>query len=103
MKSLAGGGGEDEAFLRDSFAGGGDGHERAGAGLGNRAHRFFDDVGEAAFLVAGGGVGLTVGAAGCEIGIVPGHLADEVLRNFRRCGARSDEVRGIANFSDFRE
>ena len=103
LKSLAGGGGEDEAFLRDSFAGGGDSHERGGACLGDGAHCFFDDVGEAAFFIAGGGVGLAVGAASCEIGVVPGHFADEVACDLGRCCARGDEVRGVADFSDLRE
>ncbi len=50
----------------------------AGAGLCDGAEGLFDDVGEAALFVAGGGVGAAVDEALAEVVVVPGHLADEV-------------------------
>ena len=87
-----------ELFTRGEHAG-----NRRGAGLDDRAHGFFDDVGQAAFFVAGRGVGAAVGAAALQISVVPGHLADHGLGHFRSAGARGQLVNAVTHLSGFRK
>ena len=97
------GGGEDEAFLRDALTGAGDRCEWGAACFGDGAEGFFDDVGEAAFFVAGGGVGAAVDEALVEVIVVPGHLVDEISGYGFACCAGCEEVDGVADFGDFGE
>lgn len=98
-----GGGGEDEARGGDFLAVGGDGGDGRAAGLGDAAEGFFNDVREAAALVAGGGIGGAVGGAAGEVFVVPLHFADEGAGDIRGGAARGEEVDGVADFGDFTE
>lgn len=97
------GGGEDEAGGGDFFTLGGDGGDGGAAGLGDAAEGLFDDVREAAALVAGGGVGGTIGRAAGEVVVVPAHFANESAGDAGGGAAGCEEVDGVADFGDFAE
>ena len=80
-----------------------DGANRGAAGFGHAAQRLFDDVGQASALVAGRGVGAAIGGSGGEIIVVPLHFANQRARHVGRCGARRQQMNGVANFGDFGE
>src|SRR5664280_847171 len=70
--------GEDQALLRDALPRAADSGNGTRAGFRDRAERLLDDVSQTALLVAGTRVGAAVHSAALQIGVVPGHLTDQV-------------------------
>ena len=73
---------EDKPLLCHSFSRAEDSRNSAGARLRNRAKRLLHDVRKAALLVSGRRIGAAIHSASMQILVVPGHLYDQLLRDF---------------------
>ena len=91
------GGREEQAFLLHLFAGADHAMDRAAAALDDGAHGLLDDVGQAALLVAGRGVGAAVGLAAGEVGVVPAEFAHDRVRHLLRRRAAGELVDCVAH------
>ena len=94
-------GGVDQAFLLELFTWRQDTRNRCGTRFDNRAHGFFHDVGQAAFFVAGRGVGTAVRTATRQVRVIPSHLLDHGLGHCWGRGTRGQLVNAITHFGDF--
>jgi len=88
MKSLAGVAAKTRPLGHHLFAVARYRLQRRAARLGHAAERLFDDVHQAAALVAGCGVGAAVGLPQRQVVVIPAHLADESQRHVSRGRAR---------------
>ena len=93
--------GEDQSLVAHPFARRQHAGDRAGARLDHRAHRLFDDVGEAALLVARRGIGAAVGFTELKIAVVPVHLANQGVGDVLAGGTWRQQMDGVAHLSDF--
>ena len=94
---------EDEAFAGGGFGVGDDFDQVGAAGFGHGAEGFFEDGGEAAGFVAGGGVGVHLGAVSCGVVFPPAHEGYEFFAGFAVWGAAGEEVFGAVGFRGFGE
>ncbi|MDR6356217.1 hypothetical protein Q3H58_002888 [Pseudomonas psychrotolerans] len=91
------GGGEVQALALDLLAGCYDPGDGAGTRLGDRPHGLFDDVVQAALLVARGGIGAAIGHAPLQVTVVPVHLADQRIGHLGGGGAWGQQVDAVAH------
>lgn len=98
-----GGGGVDQAVLMGLLRGGEHLLDRGGARLGDGAHGLLHDVGQAALLVAGCGVGVPAHAAGLQIVVVPLHLGGQLVPGGRVPAPGGQQMDAVPHLGDLAE
>src|ERR1700748_2735489 len=88
---------KDKPFASYTLAGAEDTADRAGSSFGNGTKCLFYNVGESAFFVAWRWICAAVCRTALKISVVPGHLANEVLRNLWRSRTGGQLVDGVAH------
>ncbi len=94
---------ENETGRFDAFCVIDDIFKRGRARFGDGSQGFFQNVGEAAFLVARRRVVVEAASELAKIGLIMLNLAKQLFRNFRVSGAADEEVLGANDFRGFCE
>ncbi|MPN03428.1 hypothetical protein SDC9_150658 [bioreactor metagenome] len=74
-----------------------------GTRFGDGAHRLFHNIGQAALLVARGGIGIPVHAAGVQIVVIPFHLCRQLIPRRGVTAPGSQQVHAVPNLGDLTE
>ena len=96
-------GGENQSLSYDTLAMSRHRHDRAGAGLGDRAERLLHDVRESTALVPWRSVGAAVGRASREVIVIPLHLTNQRAGHVFIHGPRRQQMNRVADFRYFAE